>query len=243
MVLLNAGSAQKDRHRLLGEQITQRGYWWTYRVMDTAQVTGFPVQERKIILIGGPEEGNQRFGFSKPRTPVPDPPELFLEPEHRVDPWYFRVRRSEDVPLQEGTRFYCWNGHGYAGTDHVTWNPWRVPLVWDGGTLRKITHREIANLKGFPGEYSLPVRDKNRLYTKLMYAGNVIVIRQAADYETLCVEFLKAARDCLRETGKLILCLSDNDLLKMNALQERGDGDPVDVLGEKLDALLIDLEK
>lgn len=181
LVLLNSSATQKDRHRPLMEQIAQAGYWSAYQALDTAQMTGFPVQERKIFLIGGRKERERRFCFPEPGIPAPEVPERFLELTRQVDPWYFRIRHREDIPLEKGVRFYCWNGHGYVGTDRVRWNPRNIPLVWDGSDLRKITHREIANLKGFPREYSLPVKDKNRLYTKLMYAGNVIVIRQTAE--------------------------------------------------------------
>lgn len=181
LVLLNPSAIRKDHHRLLMEQIAQAGYWSVCQMLDTAQMTGFPIQEGRIFLIGGPKEKEQRFYFPKPRIAAPEVPERFLELTQEVDPWYFRIRHREDVPLEEGVRFYCWNGHGYVGTDRVRWNPRNVPLVWDDDNLRKITHREIANLKGFPSEYSLPIKDKNRLYTKLMYAGNVIVIRQTAE--------------------------------------------------------------
>ena len=76
------------------------------------------------------------------------------------------------------------------------------------------------------------------LYEKALRKVAVIISRNGADKHAQ-----QAARGCLRETGKLILCLSDSDLLRMNALGECGEGDPVDVFGEKLDALLIDLEK
>lgn len=181
LAMLNADAIVKDGYRLLVDQIAQAGYWFTYKKLDAAEITGFPVQDRKVFLIGVREEEEQRVGFPEPGNPVSKTPEYFLEPIYQIDPWYFRIRRDEDVPLQEGTRFYCWSGHGYTGTDRVKWNPRIVPLVWNDGILHKITHREIANLKGFPHEYALPIKDKNRLYTKLMYAGNVIVIRQVAE--------------------------------------------------------------
>lgn len=181
LLLLNAGAIQKDRHQPLLERIAQAGYWSAYRKLDTAQITGFPVQERKIVMIGGREEGAGQLYFPEFRTSPPEPPERFLEPAQLVDPWYFQVRRAEEVPLQEGVRFYCWKGHSYVGTNHVSWNPRIVPLVWDDHVLRKITHRETANLKGFPEAYAFPFKNKNRLYGRLMYAGNILVIRQTAE--------------------------------------------------------------
>ena len=181
LVVLNAGAAQGDWHHLLGKPITQMGYWSAWEMLDTAQITGFPVKERKMILMGAQEGKAPRFGFPEIGTPISEPPEMFLEPSQQIDPWYFHIRPGGDVPLQEGMRFYCRIGNGYEGTSCVGWNPRSTPLVLDGGVLRKITHREIANLKGFPRDYSLPVKNKSWLYQKLMYAGNVIVLRQVAE--------------------------------------------------------------
>jgi hypothetical protein len=54
---------------------------------------------------------------------------------------------------------------------------------------------------------------------------------------------LQAARGSLRETGKLILCLSDNALLEMIDIKMRGEQEPAEFLGALLDDLLVHLEK
>lgn len=52
----------------------------------------------------------------------------------------------------------------------------------------------------------------------------------------------KAIRGALRDEGKLILSLTNEELLHMLQMKEDGE-DPADYLSDKLDALLIDLEK
>ena len=54
---------------------------------------------------------------------------------------------------------------------------------------------------------------------------------------------LPAGEKALRESGKLILCLSDQDLLKMANMWVSGDPEPAQLLSDKLDNLLIHLEK
>lgn len=51
-----------------------------------------------------------------------------------------------------------------------------------------------------------------------------------------------AAKGCLRENGKLILLLETKDLIEMNRLKEEQE-DPSDYLQNKLDELLLELEK
>lgn len=53
----------------------------------------------------------------------------------------------------------------------------------------------------------------------------------------------RVAKGSLRENGKLILCLSDLDLLKMADIKAQGEKEPADFLSEMLDRLLIHLEK
>ena len=53
---------------------------------------------------------------------------------------------------------------------------------------------------------------------------------------------LKASKGALRENGKIILVLNDDDLKKLYNLKMRQE-EPSDYLMEKLDNMLIDLEK
>ncbi len=75
------------------------------------------------------------------------------------------------------------------------------------------------------------------LYTKALRSVAIIVspngFSEHAD---------KAARGALREEGKLLLPLTNAELVQMLQMQDNGD-DPADYLSDKLDALLIDLEK
>lgn len=75
------------------------------------------------------------------------------------------------------------------------------------------------------------------LYTKALRSVAIIIspkgFSEHAD---------KAARGALREEGKLILSLSNVDLINMLRLQDRVNG-PADYLSTKLDTLLINLEK
>lgn len=67
----------------------------------------------------------------------------------------------------------------------------------------------------------------------------IIVSRTGADSHAK-----QAARGSLRETGKLILCLSDKALLDMIEIKDQNeDQEPADYLSAMLDDLLVYLEK
>lgn len=54
---------------------------------------------------------------------------------------------------------------------------------------------------------------------------------------------MKAVKGCLRETGKLIICLSDNLLLDMIRIKTQGEWEPTEFLDTVLDDMLVNLEK
>ena len=75
------------------------------------------------------------------------------------------------------------------------------------------------------------------LYNKALRNVAVIIARQGFDEHSLW-----ATKGCLRENGKLIILLDINDLDKMIELKNKQE-DPSSILLEKLDDLLIELEK
>ena len=65
----------------------------------------------------------------------------------------------------------------------------------------------------------------------------IIISRKGADENAD-----KAIRGSLRESGKLILCLSDEDIHKM-ILMKMQDQDPGDYLEDQIDKFMMKLEK
>ena len=75
------------------------------------------------------------------------------------------------------------------------------------------------------------------LYEKALRKVAIIISRSGADNHALW-----AAKGSLRENGKLILCLSDQDLVEMLDMKDRGEL-PAEFLSAMLDDLLMCLEK
>lgn len=80
-------------------------------------------------------------------------------------------------------------------------------------------------------------KTKKYLYDKALRKVAIIISRKGIDKNAL-----KAIKGCLREQGKVILYLTDNDILEMLDMHYKGIN-PTDYLSEKLDKLLIELEK
>lgn len=76
------------------------------------------------------------------------------------------------------------------------------------------------------------------LYQKALRSVAIIISRKGADNHAMT-----AARGCLRENGKLILCLSDDDLLELIEIKYKGEQSAAERLSDRLDMMLINLEK
>ena len=73
------------------------------------------------------------------------------------------------------------------------------------------------------------------LYAKALRRVAIMITREGLDANAKI-----AQRGVLREDGKLIICLSDEDIIKMVRMKENGD-EPCDYLSDYLDNLLVDL--
>lgn len=75
------------------------------------------------------------------------------------------------------------------------------------------------------------------LYDKALRKVAIIISRKGIDKNAL-----QAIKGSIREQGKVILSLTDDDMLKMIQMHNNGNN-PTDYLSIKLDKLLIELEK
>lgn len=181
-LVTGASSAKNQHFNSILQEIANRNFQFAYKVVDVAETTGIPTAERNTFIIGYRMGTNASLKFPElerlPSIPLDD----FLHSDERVDSWYFTSVDPVNIPIdRNGSRVYCWKDSHYAGINRMTWNYWKIPLIDTGQDLRKMTHREIANLKGFPSSYILPEhKSRSWLYKKLMLAVNVPVIEKLA---------------------------------------------------------------
>ena len=88
----------------------------------------------------------------------------------------------------------------------------------------KITQKEVYTTEKY-------------LYSKALRSVGIVVAANGYDDNAYW-----AAKGCLRENGKLIMLLETQDLIAMNKMKLDYE-DPSDYLLEKLDGILLELEK
>lgn len=179
-LLINAASIKNDRFRCFLEDAIGYEYTLAWKLIDVAQMTGIPVRENAACVVGISKSIDQRFEFpASGSLPLVSISQFILQ-EQPIDPWYYRVRLEREPLYEDWHQVLCWKNHTYVGVDFVQLNFMQLPLVRQAGEFRRITHREVANLKGFPHDYDLSCNDKRWLYKKLIYSGNLIIIQQIA---------------------------------------------------------------
>lgn len=167
-------------HRWLFDSIIQLGYTIEFQYIDTRLITGLPVKEKSCFLIGSYDHNNINLEFLKSVDTLNYSLDFLCEKKTIEDKWYYNIKQQhlQGIERYNDNAVLCWNRDHYREVEFVDWNPRMIPLVAQGNLIRKITHREIARLKGIPDEYYLHVQDKMRLYQKLMYAPNVQLVQQ-----------------------------------------------------------------
>lgn len=164
-------------------ELRRMGYQCIYQLCDIGESTGLPVSEKRVYLIGISPEKAAAFHFpEKPAARVHKRPEDICCAGDAVDPWYLKLSEDRvDFFEDQQAHFYCWREKCYVPKERVDWNLVKLPLIYDGRVLRKITHREMARLKGLPDKFYLDTSNKAWLYQKLAYGSNAVFIRRMAE--------------------------------------------------------------
>ncbi len=99
----------------------------------------------------------------------------------KEDRWYYRINEDEISEESKKDSFLCWRKDRYVEQPYVGWNLIKIPLVRVNGIIHKLSHKEMAGLKGFPKNFDLGLSNREWLYRMLVYAPNVQVVKYAVD--------------------------------------------------------------
>ncbi len=163
------------------EEMSNLGYYWEWKVVSVKEMTGSPVTEEQLYVLGSSMSG---FPMGFPGYPhladlVPIRKIVYGEREGQQQDMAGRDKIEE---YSEGDSFLCWKKGNYVECPCVSWNFIKMPFVRINGTARPLSYREIARLKGFPDSFELPASNKAWLVKMLHYAPNVQVTKRIAEH-------------------------------------------------------------
>lgn len=173
---VNASAINTRNFGLLIEELT-RFYKVNFQIYKVNEITRLPINERKLYVIGIREDIYKEYRFIN-EFDYPDMSMGEIFEYEDVNEWYYRVNMQQ-VNLWNGNeeiedcKFLCWKEQGYFRSKNITWNTVKIPLIKVNEDIRRITHREVARLKGYPETFDLKISNKSWLYNKLMYASNI----------------------------------------------------------------------
>ena len=167
-------------------QLQEYGYHITHKNIQSSEVTAFPLREEFAYIV------SKRVNASDMIMPVQvHKSSILLDGWVEMNPqdsWYYRIDFAKEKidASHAGDSVLCWEKGGYRESGQVRLNLIKMPLIRIHGVYHKITHKEIARLKGFPEDFPRSVSNKSRMYRSLIYAPNIKVTEQVV--RNLCVE-------------------------------------------------------
>ena len=167
-------------------QLQEYGYHITHKNIQSSEVTAFPLREEFAYIV------LKRVNASDMIMPVQvHKSSILLDGWVEMNPqdsWYYRIDfvKEKIDASHAGDSVLCWEKGGYRESGQVRLNLIKMPLIRIHGVYHKITHKEIARLKGFPEDFPRSVPNKSRMYRSLIYAPNIKVTEQVV--RNLCVE-------------------------------------------------------
>lgn len=190
---------------IIREALEDAGYSVEYRVMNAAEYGNIP-QGRERIYVAGFRHGQEMtWPEPIPRTMEPrdvledSVPEKYFYDERygkvysmakdfMVDDAIYQYRHMTGMRRNQSGLFPTLAA--YMGTGGHN-----VPLILDGGRIRKVTPRECFNAMGYPADFVLPDITDGHLYKQAGNSVAVPVVKRIAEAiaETLSMQLAQAA--------------------------------------------------
>lgn len=160
------------------KKLSGLNYQLEWKVADTRAMTGLPVAEKRVYLLGSSCLGRQ---IAFPKDVKEEIPIRKLLDCRRPDEWYYKIDYEKIQTDSSEDCFLCWRKDKYVERPYADLNLRKLAFIRVNGEIHKLTHYEMAKLKGFPEEFELELSNKAWVYRALVYSPNVLAIRRMAE--------------------------------------------------------------
>lgn len=175
------------------------GYRFSYSVMEEKKFSGYPVYGRQAYFVGTINGENDEIDHLFQMPAVADK-ELFMEDAESIDAWYRMIRFSYEN--WECNKLYVRERDDVKLSEHIHTGYMRENYIVDKLGPRRITHNELANIKGLYKWNFNKCKNKRRMYQKLSYETNVYIVYEIANNISLCIKDTNL--DYPKETIRLV---------------------------------------
>jgi DNA (cytosine-5)-methyltransferase 1 len=170
----------KKTFETIKSNLEERGYYLTYKVLNTAEITGIPQHRERIYIVGLKSDQKLSLDFPlKQKAPIQSlldaivPQKYYYTASSSTWPLISQAIVKQDTIYQYRRVYVRENKSNECPTltANMGEGGHNVPLVLDLKGIRKLTPRECFRFQGFPDSYVLPTLSDSKLY-KL--AGNAV---------------------------------------------------------------------
>lgn len=153
-----------------------RNYVITFDNVQEKEFSGFSVSGSQAYMVGIRSDlYSDEFLF--PQRGQFE--QAVFQEEEEVDWWYRKISFQVDTELQQGKYYMRERGKFYQ-TDLIYMKYYKEMYLVDSWGLRRMTHNELAFLKGFEGYNFNKCSNKRDMYLKIKNASNVFVVYSIA---------------------------------------------------------------
>jgi DNA (cytosine-5)-methyltransferase 1 len=177
----------KKTFEIIKNELTNRGYFITYKILNTSDITSIPQHRERIYIVCIKNKDiYDKFSLDFENIKKKEIIEML---ESEVDDKYYYTEKSKTwslvkqsilkkntiyqyrrVYVRENKSSECPTLTANMGTGGHN-----VPLILDDKGIRKLTPRECFNFQGFPKTYRLPIELCDSKLYKL--SGNAVTIK------------------------------------------------------------------
>jgi len=175
------------------ENLENRGYYISYKVLNTAEITGIPQHRERIYIVClKSKKIFDNFSLDFPKIEK-KPVSHFLE-SSVPDKYYYTDKSStwelitanvvKKNTIYQYRRVYVRENKSSECptlTANMGGGGHNVPIILDDKGIRKLTPRECFNFQGFPSSYILPNLSDTNLYKLAGNAVSVPVVKLIAN--------------------------------------------------------------
>lgn len=191
-VVMLSGGIRRDMGDLIA-RISKCGYRTYWQVIDSRLMTGMPVYDKRIYLVGIRKDYDVSFVFPEISNEYTYSVAELMQKETAdskglIDSWKIRIdpkaeiynyRYVQEQSDEEGQK------SKYIADKYIRYGSWNPPALSDGQIIRRISVRELARTKFFPDEFEFGKMGYAAAYQAIGKSVNVCVA--AHIIEQLCM--------------------------------------------------------
>lgn len=191
VVALSSGN-RRDLRDLIAI-ISEYGYRTYWQAIDSRLMTGMPVYDKRIYLVGIRKDYDVSFVFPEISSDYTYSVAEIMQKENAdskglIEPWKIRIdpkaeiynyRYVQERPDEEGQK------SKYIADKYIRYGSWNPPALSDGRIIRRISVRELARTKFFPDEFEFGNMGNSAAYQAIGRSVNVGVATHII--EQLCM--------------------------------------------------------